>query len=122
LIGAIVVKDGVVVRRYVDYFRYGRRPGAYHVIEALLPPGDTPEARGMRMMMGLTRMNVDPQGIPSAVSVGIETATSSNQRRRAYAIDVSCLSTLFGCKNPSAIFPKDIPFRGEPFQTHTDAW
>lgn len=122
LIGTIVVKDGVVARRYINYFRHAKRPFAYNVMEALLPPSDTPEGRGMRMMIGLSRMNVDPEGIPSAVSISMESPSSADQRRRAYALDVSCLSRLFGCGGPSAIFPQDIPYHGVPFQTHTDAW
>jgi hypothetical protein len=122
LIGTIVVKDGVVVRRYINYFRYARRPLAYNVMEVLLPPSNTPEGRGMKMMIGFTRMNVDPEGIPSDVSIGMDPSSSAQQRRRAYALDVSCLSRLFDCNSPSAIFPSDIPYRGVPFQTRTDAW
>lgn len=122
LIGTIAVKDGIVVRRYVSYFCSARRHVAYNVMEALLPLGNTPEGRGMKMMIGLRRMNVDPKGIPSDVSIGMGPSSSADQRRRAYALDVSCLSRLFGCNNPSAIFPANIPYRGVPFQTPTDAW
>lgn len=122
LIGSIAVEDGIVVRRYVNYFRYAKRPVAYNVMEALLPPGNTPEGRGMKRMIGLRRMNVDLKGIPSDVSIGMDPSNSADQRRRAYALDLSCLSRLFGCSNPSAIFPPDIPYRGGPFQTPTDAW
>lgn len=122
LIGTIIVKDGAVVGRNVSYFCYAKRPVAYNVMEALLPPSNTPGGRGMRMMIGLSRMNVDSKGIPSDVSIGMDPSSSADQRRRAYALDVSCLSKLFGCNNPSAIFPADIPYQGVPFQTRTDAW
>ncbi len=122
LIATIGVKDGVVVGRYVDYMRYAKRPFSYHVRETLLPPTGTPEWEALRHKIGLSRMHVDPSGVATAVSIGLEPSSSADQRRRAYALDLSCLSKLFGCGNPSAFFPHSIPYQGPPLQTHAETW
>jgi hypothetical protein len=122
LIGTIFVKNGVVTERQISYFRYAKRPFAYNVRETVLPPGDTPEARGMRRLIGFRRMKVDRAGIPSAVSIGLSPSSSSEERRRAYTLNISCLSKIFGCSGPSAIFPSAIPYQGPPLQTDTETW
>jgi hypothetical protein len=122
LVGTITVKDGVVTERHIHYVRYARRPFAYNVRETVLPSGDTPEARGMRSLMGFRRMKVDSAGIPSAVSVGLHPSSSADEKRRAYALNVSCLSKVFGCSGPSAIFPSSIPYRGIRYETDTATW
>lgn len=122
LIGTVTVKDGVVTQESISYHRYAKRPFAYDVEEMVLQPAQTPEGRGMRRMLGLTRMNVDPDGVPSAVLIGLEAPSSSSQKKRAYAVDVSCLSKLFGCGNASSFFPPGIAYQGGPYQTHTESW
>jgi hypothetical protein len=122
LIGFVTVKDGVVTERHIGYHSYGKRSLAYNVSEAVLPAGDTPQGRGLREMLGVTRMQVDPQGIPSSVSVRLEPSSSPDQKRRAYALDTSCLSRLYGCNRVSVFFPSGIPFRAGPFQTHSETW
>lgn len=122
LVGTLVVEDGVVMERDLDYFRYAKRPFSYQVKELVLTPGNSPEAQGMRSLMGFSRMNVDAEGIPSAVSIGMSPLVGTEERRRAYSIDVSCLSRIFGCSDPSAIFPLTISYRGMPYQTHTQTW
>lgn len=122
LIGFVTVKDGVVAERHIGYHIYGKRALAYNVSEAILLAGDTPQGREMRGMLGVTRMQVDSQGIPSAVSVGLEPSSSPDQKRRAYDLDTSCLSRLYGCNSASVFFPRGIPFQAGPFQTHTETW
>lgn len=122
LVGTLTIKDGIVVNRSISYSRYARRPFAYNVIEAVVPQGDTLQARGVRAMMGLTRMEVDPEGTPSAVTIGLEPSASYDERRRAYALNLSCLSRILGCGTASAIFPADIPYRGVAAQTRSLTW
>jgi hypothetical protein len=122
LIGTVLVEKGVVTERQINYFRYSKRPFAYNVREMVLPEGDSPQAKGMRRLIGFRRINVDNAGIPSAVSVGLSPSISSDKRTRAYALDVSCLSKLFGCGDPSAFFPHNIPYQGPPLQTDTQTW
>jgi hypothetical protein len=122
LIGALDVRNGVVTKRQIGYFRYGKRPFAYNVWEMVLPEGNATEAEAMRRRIGLKRMKVDSAGIPSAVSVDFEPSISADEKRRAYAINVSCLSKIFGCSGPAAIFPSAIPYRGIPYQTNTQTW
>lgn len=122
LIGTLFVKNGVVTERQIGYFRYARRPFVYNVRETMFPAGDTPEAEAMKRLIGLRRMKVDKEGIPSAVSIDLEPSTSIDERNRAYALNVSCLSKVFGCNRPSAIFPSAIRYQGPPLQTHTPTW
>jgi len=120
--GALDVRNGVVTKRRVSYFRYGKKPFAYKVWEMVLPQGITTEAEAMRHRLGFRRMNVDPQGIPSAVSIDFEPSANADQRSRAYALDLSCLSKILGCSGPEAIFPLSIKYQGPPYQTHTETW
>jgi hypothetical protein len=122
--GILVLKNGVLTERNIHYVRYSKRPFAYNVRETqtVLPEGDTSEAQGMRHLVGLARMQVDPAGVASAISIGLESSSSADQRRRAYALDLSCLSKLFGRGNASLFFPRNIPYQGPPLQTHTETW
>jgi hypothetical protein len=122
LIGAITVKDGLVTEKDVFYHRYAKRPLSYDIREMVVPLNETPESQGKKAMLGVTRMNVDSAGIPSAVSVGLEPSSSPDQKRRAYALDTSCLSRWYGCNSVSSFFPSGIPFRAAPFQTHSETW
>lgn len=122
LIGRLAIEHGVVTERHLVYLRYAKRPLSYSVHELVLPLGNSPKAEGMRRRMGFARMKVDAEGIPSAVSIGLSPLTGTEERHRAYSIDVSCLSRIFGCSRPSAIFPSSIPYRGTPYQTHTETW
>jgi hypothetical protein len=122
LIGTLVVENGVVTDRDLDYFRYSRRSFSYHVEELVLVAGNSPGAQGIRGLMGFRRMNVDAAGIPSAVSIGLSQLTRAEERQRAYSIDVSCLSKIFGCSGPSAIFPLSISYRGTRYQSHAETW
>jgi hypothetical protein len=115
-LGTMVVKNGVLAERYIHYVRYSKRPFAYNVDEM------TPEARGTRGLMGLARMQVDTAGLAGAISIGLAPSSSADQRRRAYALNLSCLSRLFGCGGPSEIFPNNIPYKGPPVQTRTENW
>jgi hypothetical protein len=122
LIGDLDIRDGVLVGRNINYARNSKRSFTYNVRELLPALDNTPQAEAMRWSIGLKRMNVDQDGIPSAVSIDFEPSTNSDQRVRAYAIDVSCLSKIFGCASPSDIFPASIPYRGTPYQTRTEKW
>ena len=96
LFGTVDVKDGIVIGRYVDYQRYAERPFSYSVRETVLPLTGPPEWEALRRKIGLSRMDVDPVGMATAISIGLEPSSSADQRRRAYALDLSCLSKLFG--------------------------
>ena len=111
-----------MVGRYVDYKRYARHPLSYDVRETVLPPAGTPEWEGLRRKIGLSRMQVDPSGVATVVSIGLEPYSNDDQRRRAYDLNLSCLSKLFGCGRPSGFFPQNIPYKGSPLQTHTENW
>lgn len=122
LIADLSIKNGVLVGRHISYVRYSKRSFAYDVREWLPASANTPEAEGMKLSEGLHRMIVDQDGIPSAVSIYFEPSISPDQKVRAYAINVSCLSKIFGCAGPSDIFPAGIPYRGTPYQTDTETW
>lgn len=121
-IANVGVKNGAVTERHIHYARHSKRPFAYNVRETVLPDGDTPEAQAMRRLIGFRRMNVDKEGIPSAVSIDLEPSTSADERSRAYALNLSCLSKILGCSGPAAIFPSSIQYQGVPYQTQTETW
>ena len=66
LIGDLDVRNGVLVGRNIHYVRYSKRSFAYNVREELPAPANTPQAEAMKWSIGLKRMKVDQDGIPSA--------------------------------------------------------
>jgi hypothetical protein len=123
LVGSVFIRDGVFIGREITYGRDGgRRPSMeYDVVEAPMfnaadgtVHGQSPE--------GLWRLNVNDKGMPYVVRVTLSPSSSEDVRRRAYALDLSCLAGLFGCNSPSALFPHGIEYRGTPYQTHSDTW
>lgn len=121
LVGTLTVKNGVLVGRDIQYTRRPRKAElfTYNVTESSLPTSERAQRRGMT---GLWRMIVDKKGIPSVISIYLQPSSGADQRRRAYALDLSCLSRIFGCQGPAAIFPSNIPYQGEAAQTHSETW
>lgn len=125
LIANISVKDGIVVGRDVGYARDSGRFNqlGYEVIDGWLWKED--EMPSQQRTPGLWRLNVEQdgsEGVASTVIVRLSSTSSPDQRRRAYSLDLSCLDKLFGCSHRSTIFPAGIPYRGPPYQTHTESW
>lgn len=122
LIGVVSVKDGIVAGRELIYASEtgNYNPLQYDVVEE--PPLQAEGKPQHFQEIGLARLNVDDKGIPSTVRVRLGVTSSPEQRKRAYALDLSCLAKLFGCKNPSAIFPSGIPYSGTAYQTHVSDW
>lgn len=112
------IENGVLIEKSLSYHRHAQKPMAYNVSERQ----STSERRGINGALGLTRMNVNSEGIPYAVSIDLGPTESAEKRKLAYAIDTSCLSKLFNCNSPSAFFPTGIPYRGGPYQTYTEKW
>lgn len=122
VIAEISVRNGTITSQEINYVRGANRPLYYTVRESAPPASDTEEPQARSGMIGLNRLKVDKQGIPSVLVVELHPSNSPDQRRRAYALNLSCLSALFGCNSPSAIFPIGIPYRGGPYQTLNDPW
>lgn len=117
LVGWVYVRDGLVVGREIDY---ARDPFLYSVIEAPVWNEDGTEQR--QSEGGLRRLNVDNNGMPSVVQITLDSSTTMDERQRAYSLDLSCLTTVFGCHSPSAMYPRDIKYLGSPYQSHSNAW
>jgi hypothetical protein len=54
---------------------------------------------------GVTKKEVDAQGIPHFLIVGLGPNSSAEARKRAYSLDLSCLARLNACNTASAIYP-----------------
>ncbi|HKM80314.1 MAG TPA: hypothetical protein VJY15_05070 [Candidatus Acidoferrum sp.] len=122
LIGTVSVKNGLVVGRELDY---GREAGRYEefeygVMEHLWSQEDHVPRSWIES--GMWRLKVREDGIPRILRVTIGPTSTPDQRKRAYALDLSCLDNLFGCNNPAAMFPPGIAYRGTAFQTHSNDW
>ena len=122
LLGLVYIRDGIVVGREIHYERDsgGYSLLQYDVIEA--PMWNEEGTVQRQREIGLWRLKVDGNGIPSILRVTLDPASSEVQRKRAYALDLSCLARLFGCNSPSDIFPPGLPYRGPAAQTHSDVW
>jgi len=122
LIGTVSVKNGVVVGREIDYQGDGGQYGQfkYRVMEHLW----SQEERVPRTWIdsGMSRLKVGEDGIPRILLVTVGPTSTPDQRKRAYALDLSCLDKLFDCHNPAAMFPPGIAYRGTFSQTHSNDW
>lgn len=54
------------------------------------------------------RLKLDVNGMPHVLKVNLGPSASKDERRRAYSIELSCLSRLRGCRNAAAIFPPGL--------------
>jgi len=119
----VSVKNGLVVERDILYERQPNRsdPFAYSLTDNSLS-SDNQWWQHFRQT-GLWRLNVDERGVPRLLQVSLGPSSTADQRKRAYALDLSCLSRLFGCNSPTAVFPPDIPYRATPYyQTRSETW
>jgi len=122
LIGWVYVREGLVVGREINYVRDSGSyyPFEYDVIEA--PMWNEDGTVQYQRVGGLWRLKVDDNGMPSVLKVHLTPSSTTNERKRAYALDLSCLARIFGCSSPSAMFPRDIRYRGAPYQSHSASW
>lgn len=116
LTATVEIQDGVVVERTMGYLRLAKAPLHYFLRE------ESAQSANHGLPVGLTRTTVDKSGTPDGVFVVLNETSSEDQRRRAYAIDVSCLSLILGCAKASSIFPSQVPFQGEPYQSQSANW
>jgi len=114
LVVTVSVRNGLVVRREIDYGREAglRSQFEYDVIDSSVGRQEL-ISRGLKDS-GLSRLNVDQNGLSSTVRVRLNSQSSADQRNRAYAIDLTCLAWPFSCGSPSKMFPKGIPYQGPP--------
>lgn len=111
LFGEILVEDGIVVSRQLEYERYTRSDYYFRYLiidSATLSENEHKYGTGY----GPLRLKVDSQGIPHALRVRLGPLSSVAERTKAYSLDLSCLARLFGCDVPSALYPRDIPYSG----------
>lgn len=122
VLGFISVKDGLVTGREIDYARDsgGIPQYEFDVIESVL--GNQEGRLNYEKPWGLYRLHLDEKGIPWTVRVRLVPTSSEDQRERAFALDFSCLASLFGCHSPAAMFPTGIPYQGVPSQTYAENW
>jgi hypothetical protein len=111
LSGEILVEDVIVVSRQLEYERNTRSDYYFRYLvfdSASLPENEHRYGMGY----GTWRFKVDPAGIPHAILVRLGPLSSTEERRSAYSLDLSCLARLFGCDVPSAFYPRGIPYSG----------
>jgi len=111
LFGEILVEDGIVVSRQLEYERNTRSDYYFRYLvfdSAALPENEHGYGKGY----GTWRLKVDSQGTPHALLVRLGPQSSVADRTKAYSLDLSCLARLFGCGVPSAYYPRGIPYSG----------
>jgi hypothetical protein len=110
LFGEILVEDGIVVSRQLEYERNTRSDYyfRYLIIDSATLENEHKYGTGY----GTWRLKVDSQGIPHALLVRLGPQSSVAERTKAYSLDLSCLAQLFGCDVPSAFYPRGIPYSG----------
>ena len=110
LFAEILVEDGIVVSRQLEYERNTRSDYyfRYLIIDSATLENEHKYGTGY----GTWRLKVDSQGIPHALLVRLGPQSSVAERTKAYSLDLSCLAQLFGCDVPSAFYPRGIPYSG----------
>lgn len=122
LIADVSVKQGIVVARELTYVRQNKGQLTYDVVEAIPPALGTVEEEVWKMHVGVMRLNVDQNGTPSTISVGLEPSSPADQKRRAYSLDLSCLARIFGCNGLASYVPPGVPYHGGPYQSRIETW
>lgn len=112
LFGEILVEDGIVVSRQLEFERNTR--SAYYFRYLVIDSAALENEHKYGTGYGTSRLKVDSQGIPHALLVRLGPQSSVAERTRAYSLDLSCLARLFGCDVPSAFYPRGIPYSGLP--------
>lgn len=123
LVADVSVEQGIVVARELHYARHNKRPLTYDVVEAIPPAlGTVDEKSWKRTHSGIMRLNVDLDGIPSTILVGLQPSSPTDQKKRAYSLDLSCLARIFGCNGLTSYVPPGVPFQGGPYQSLIEEW
>ena len=100
LTASIVVKDGYVTGRELDYSIFATSADhqfMYIVFDQMTPEKD----RGYAIKQGM----VNAQGSVHIVEVHLGSNVSAEVRKRAYSIDLGCLSRVSGCDTLRDILP-----------------
>jgi hypothetical protein len=107
LFGEILVEDGIVVSRQLEYERNTRSD--YYFRYLIIDSATLENEHKYGMGYGTSRLKVDSLGIPHMLMVRLGPQSSVGERTKAYSLDLSCLARLFGCEVPSAFYPRGIP-------------
>src|SRR5437773_150258 len=98
----LTVKDGYVISSEIDYSIL--TSSYYEFIYFIEDHSKSTDVHGYQ----LDKLKIDSQGIPHVLKVSLSPLATSEDRARAYSLDLSCLARLSGCNSPSAIFPRDL--------------
>ncbi|HKN35329.1 MAG TPA: hypothetical protein VJX16_18970 [Terriglobales bacterium] len=91
LVATLRIKDGYVIEQQINYTILDF---AYLLIDHLAPHA-----------FEVQKLRVDANGMPHLLKVDLGQSATADERRRAYSIELSCLSRLGGCRHASAAFP-----------------
>jgi len=100
LTAGLLVKDGYVVSREVDYSILAttfERKFMFVVFDRT--ESKSPQSYNVK------KLKVDTHGMPHAIEVDLSPTSPAEIKRRAYSLDLSCIASLMGCDTASAVFP-----------------
>jgi hypothetical protein len=106
--GVITVKSGRIVESSIVYQRLASSgepvsEGGNPEYEYLYGVTDVAERKDGEY--GVSKKEVDAQGIPHFLMVVLGPNSTAEARKRAYSLDLSCLAQLNACNNASAFYP-----------------
>jgi hypothetical protein len=106
--GVITVKSGRIVESSIVYQRLASSgepvsDGGSPEYEYFYGVRDLAERKDGEY--GVNKKEVDAQGIPHFLIVGLGPNSTAEARKRAYSLDLSCLARLNACNTASAIYP-----------------
>ncbi|MBZ5658728.1 MAG: hypothetical protein LAO56_26105 [Acidobacteriia bacterium] len=99
LAAGITVKDGYVISKQLDYSICATSGDRfmYILFDRVTPEKD----KGYAIKRGM----INPQGMASVIEVDLGSNASAEVRKRAYSVDLACLSRVSGCDSLRDILP-----------------
>ena len=101
-VALLIVKDGHVVSRELDYSIL--TPSYYEFMYLM---DDNVKSTGVRDYE-VKKLKQDAQGVVHVLKVSLGPLATSEEKERAYSVDLSCLARLRDCSTPSAVFPPGL--------------
>ena len=100
---------GIDVAYLIDSVHF-TRAGGYDVRDSLTARADSTydPYRWLTPGFGIAQLYVDKHGMPWVVEVRLTPEATSAERKRAYALNLSCVARLYGCASPSSVVPHDL--------------
>jgi hypothetical protein len=107
----VSVRNGTVDGQRIEYEHISRHgPSFSYFLSDYASVESPPKGPGP----GVWRLQVDSRGVPHVLQALLGPNSTSQLRKNAYSLNLSCLAKLLGCGTASAIYPNGLRYLGPP--------